>query len=313
MHDIAETSGPQPAGDQTPHVVMPWLVRLRWVSVVALAAAAWAAPRSGACGCRCRAAGRAAGGAGRHQRRARVPAALAGAAARSWSARAAGRRRPADRHPLPRRRADEPVQHRLPGRHHAGGRRARPPLGDGDWGVSMVAYGLTFFCHRPLEFIDPRPRSGMLTLHLSGMWVAFAAATGLIAYFVGRVSEALEQRERELGEARALTAQAASGWRRCSRSAPAPPTNWPRRSARFAPRRANWSGRSRGRVPRRRSPTPTTSAMIRAEVDRCTRVLDQLSGRAASGVGGRHRDRAPAAGRRPAISARRLAGRSGST
>ena len=47
----------------------------------------------------------------------------------------------------------------------------------------------------------------MLTLHLSGMWVAFAAATGLIAYFVGRVSEALAQRERELTDARAAAAK----------------------------------------------------------------------------------------------------------
>ena len=39
------------------------------------------------------------------------------------------------------------------------------------------------------------------------MWVAFAAATGLIAYFVGRVSEALAERERELTEARAAAAK----------------------------------------------------------------------------------------------------------
>ncbi|HTV01858.1 MAG TPA: hypothetical protein VMF13_15020 [Luteitalea sp.] len=34
--------------------------------------------------------------------------------------------------------------------------------------ASNIAYGLTFFHHRPLEFIDPSASGGMLTLHLSG-------------------------------------------------------------------------------------------------------------------------------------------------
>ena len=73
--------------------------------------------------------------------------------------------------------------------------------------VSVAAYGLTFFWHRPLEFADPTSSQRTMTLHLSGMWVALSAAAGLIAHFVGRVSEALEQRGAELAEARAATAR----------------------------------------------------------------------------------------------------------
>src|SRR5690606_22382117 len=51
---------------------------------------------------------------------------------------------------------------------------------------------------KPGAIQDHASSTALLTLHLSGMWVAFAAATGLIAYFVGRVSESLAEREREL-------------------------------------------------------------------------------------------------------------------
>ncbi|MES1256487.1 MAG: hypothetical protein ABUS56_12800 [Acidobacteriota bacterium] len=38
-----QSASPGAPADQALHVVMPWLVRLRWVSVLALGAAAWAA------------------------------------------------------------------------------------------------------------------------------------------------------------------------------------------------------------------------------------------------------------------------------
>jgi two-component system sensor histidine kinase RegB len=147
--------------------------------------------------------------------------------------------------------------------------------------VSNVAYGLTFFYHRPLEFIDPAHSGHLLPLHLSGMWVAFAAATGLIAYFVGRVSEALTQREQELTAARAAAAK----------------------SERLAALFALGAGAAHelatplstirtaaGELERAMSrPEPGRSGIdgdyitiIRDELDRCARVLDQLSGRAAS-------------------------------
>ncbi|MES1256488.1 MAG: CopG family transcriptional regulator [Acidobacteriota bacterium] len=119
-------------------------------------------------------------------------------------------------------------------------------MGDIALGVlSNVAYRLTFYFNRPLEFVDPAFSSRVMTLHLSGMRVALAAATGLIAYFVGRVSEALSHRERELTEARTAAA----------------------RSERMAGRAASTAS------------VYEYVAIIRGEVDRCGSALDQLSGR----------------------------------
>jgi two-component system sensor histidine kinase RegB len=186
---------------------MPWLVRLRWASVIALAAAAWAAYIFW---------------------RVRLPilplAALLAALAATNAALAFQLRSPA-----PRRAVVGGVLlidvGLLTGILYLVGGPINPfsivylvgitvaavALGY-RWAIALgllsnAAYGLTFFYHRPLEFIDPSGSSAVLTLHLSGMWVAFAAATGLIAYFVGRVSEALAQRERELTEARASVAK----------------------------------------------------------------------------------------------------------
>jgi two-component system sensor histidine kinase RegB len=145
--------------------------------------------------------------------------------------------------------------------------------------VSNVAYGLTFAYNRPFQFSDPNASGGLLALHLYGMWVALAAAAGLIAYFVSRIAEALEQRERELTLSRAAAA----------------------RSERLAALFALGAGAAhelatplstirtaaieleRTLVAQPGAPPGADDyvAVIRSEVDRCTTVLDGLSGRAA--------------------------------
>jgi two-component system sensor histidine kinase RegB len=280
MHTTAKDPPARGASDQTPHVVMPWLVRLRWASVIALAAAAWAAHTFW---------------------RVRLPivplVALLIALAATNAALAFQLRSPAPRRIVVGGALLVDVG-LLTGILYLVGGPLNPfgivylvgitvaavALGY-RWAIALgvlsnLAYGLTFFYHRPLEFIDPSGSSAVLTLHLSGMWVAFAAATGLIAYFVGRVSESLAQRERELTEARASAAK----------------------SERLAALFALGAGAAHelatplstirtaaGELERdmtRRSDRPTGDAdyiaIIRNEVDRCTQVLDQLSGRAAA-------------------------------
>src|SRR5262245_15454591 len=73
--------------------------------------------------------------------------------------------------------------------------------------LSIGAYGFTFFHYRPLEFSDSESSQHVRTLHLAGMWVAFVAAAVLIAHFVSRVSEALDRRSRELVAARHAAAR----------------------------------------------------------------------------------------------------------
>ena len=284
MATFTRLDGPRPDADHTPHVVMPWLVRLRWVSVLALAAAAWAAHTYW---------------------RVRLPigplVALLAALVVTNAALAFQLRSP-----VPRRNVvggallvDVGL---LTGILYLVGGPINPfsivylvgitvaavALGH-RWAIALgivsnLAYGFTFFYHRPLEFRDPSFSGAVLTLHLSGMWVAFAAATGLIAYFVGRVSEALAQRERELTETRAVAAK----------------------SERLAALFALGAGAAhelatplstistaageleRAMLQRHLALGASESdyiSLIRSEVGRCTRVLDQLSGRAAATSG----------------------------
>jgi two-component system sensor histidine kinase RegB len=111
------------------------------------------------------------------------------------------------------------------------------------------------------------------------MWVAFAAATGLIAYFVGRVSESLAQRERELTEARASAAKSERLAALFALGAGAAhELATPLSTIRTA------AGELERTLARPSSSSATGNgeyiAIIREEVDRCTSVLDQLSGRA---------------------------------
>ena len=46
--------------------------------------------------------------------------------------------------------------------------------------VSVAAYGLTFFWHRPLAFGDATSSQHTMTLHLSGMWVALSAPSTML-------------------------------------------------------------------------------------------------------------------------------------
>ncbi len=268
-----------PTRPTTSHVVLPWVVRLRWVSLAALAAAGWAAAVFW---------------------RVRLPemaivllAALAATnAALTLQLRA----------PAPRRGAIGAVLlldvGLLTGILYLVGGSLNPfsiiylvgitlaavALGH-RWAiaiaiVSNAAYALIFFYSRPLEFTDPMYSGRVMTLHLSGMWVALTAASGLIAHFVSRVSEALERREAELTDARAAAARSDRLAALLSLGAGA--------AHELATPLSTISTAATELVQQLRpgSTTPESAtryaAMIRGEVDRCKTVLDQLSGRASS-------------------------------
>ena len=259
---------------------MPWLVRLRWASVAALAAAAWAAHTFW---------------------RVRLPVvpliALLAALAATNAALTFQLRSPA-----PRRSVIGGVLlvdvGLLTGILYLVGGPLNPfsivylvgitvaavALGQ-RWALvlgvlSNLAYGFTFLYHRPLEFIDESFSSRVLTLHLSGMWVAFAAATGLIAYFVGRVSQALAERERELTEARAAAARSerlAALFSLGAGAAHELATPLSTISTAAVELERTMIRRGEGDAPE-----AEYIRLIRGEVGRCTTVLDQLSGRAAA-------------------------------
>lgn len=265
--------------DQTPHVVLPWLISLRWMSLVALAAGAWA---------------------GSTLWRVALPvgpliillAALAATnAALTFQLRS----------PAPRRDVVGLVLlvdvALLTGILHLAGGPLNPfsivylvgitiaavSLGH-QWAVvialaSNLGYLLTFQWHRPLVFTDPAFSGRVLTLHTSGMWVAFAAATALIAHFVARVSESLAQREHELAEARAAAARSERLAALLSLGAGAAhELATPLSTISTAAAELEWSIKNQAPAPIAAEYATT----IRHEIARCTNILDQLSGRAAS-------------------------------
>lgn len=145
--------------------------------------------------------------------------------------------------------------------------------------VSVALYAIPFNIYQPLEYTDARSSQYALTLHLAGMWVALSAAAVLIAYFVGRVSEALEQRERELIATRraAETSERLAALLSLGAGAAhelATPLSSIRTAAAELERETEASDRERM--------ADDYLGVIRREIDRCTHVLDQLSGRAAS-------------------------------
>jgi two-component system, sensor histidine kinase RegB len=68
--------------------------------------------------------------------------------------------------------------------------------------LSAGSFALLFVRHEYLA--DVEQHMEQMRLHVQGMWVAYALTAGLTVYFVGRVRQALAQREAELDAAREL-------------------------------------------------------------------------------------------------------------
>jgi len=148
--------------------------------------------------------------------------------------------------------------------------------------ASTVAYGLLFIEARDVDFVDPVFGIYMFRLHLWGMWAVVAASAGLIAYFVSRMSAELERRERQLAEARAEAARSERLAALFSLGAGAAhelatPLSTIQTAAGELERALQASGAEDATM----RYTDYVVA-IRREVERCTNVLDQLSGRAGS-------------------------------
>lgn len=64
--------------------------------------------------------------------------------------------------------------------------------------LSIFGYGMLFFFHVPVPELEGHHPGNNFEVHLVGMWIAFVAAAFLIAVLVGKVSESLRNHEREL-------------------------------------------------------------------------------------------------------------------
>ena len=151
--------------------------------------------------------------------------------------------------------------------------------------MSISGFGLLFFFNvhvHSLAHMDHGAGSG-LSLHLVGMWVAFAITAGLIAAFVGRITEALRQRDAELVNLRDLTArQTRLAALTTLAAGVAHELGTPLGTIAIAAKELQRAAEAMG---------PETlgiiqdAALIRGEVNRCRRILDQMAGPSGATLG----------------------------
>jgi two-component system sensor histidine kinase RegB len=143
--------------------------------------------------------------------------------------------------------------------------------------LSIAGFGLLFFFNvhvHSLAHMDHGGEGG-LSLHLVGMWVAFAITAGLIAAFVGRVTEALRQRDEELAALRDLTArQSRLAALTTLAAGVAHELGTPLGTIAVAAKELQRTADALGADA---SDIAQDAALIREEVGRCRRILDQMA------------------------------------
>ncbi len=143
-------------------------------------------------------------------------------------------------------------------------------------GFSAAGLGLLVYWH--LRELDPvHHRLNDFPTHLFTMWIAVATTAELVAYFVIQASDALARREAEL---EAMRHRAAKNERLVSlttlAAGAAHELSTPLATIALASRELEHAANARGTVP----DLAEDARLIRAEVDRCQAILDQMSGRA---------------------------------
>lgn len=150
--------------------------------------------------------------------------------------------------------------------------------------LAVACYGVLFFAAVPLDLARGHHEGAGLSLHLQGMWWAFCVATGLTAYFVVKLSKALETRDAEIAEVReraarnerlaSLTTLAAGAAHELGTplaTIAVAATEIERALARLPPGSAG--------------PLLEDARLIRSELQRCRRILDDLAARAGENAG----------------------------
>lgn len=143
--------------------------------------------------------------------------------------------------------------------------------------LSISGFGMLFFWNvhvHSLAHMDHGAEGGV-SLHLIGMWVAFAITAGLIAAFVGRVTEALRQRDEELAALRDLAArQTRLAALTTLAAGVAHELGTPLGTIAVAAKELERGAKTLGADG---TELAQDAALIRGEVGRCRRILDQMA------------------------------------
>jgi len=149
-------------------------------------------------------------------------------------------------------------------------------------GLSVAGFAFLFPVHVRVAVFESHHTNEGFSVHLAGMWIAFAAASVVITLFIGKVSEALRKREQE---ALSLRDQAARDERLALivslAAGAAHELGTPLGTIAVVSKDLELYAES---VLRNRE-VAAEARLIRSEVDRCSRILQQMSVRGAEPVG----------------------------
>ena len=149
-------------------------------------------------------------------------------------------------------------------------------------GLSVACFAFLFPVHMIVPVFEAHHTSQGFSVHLAGMWIAFAAASLVITVFIGKVSEALRKREQET---LSLRDQAARDERLASivtlAAGAAHELGTPLSTIAVATKDLELYATDVLRNPE----VAEEARLIRSEVDRCRRILQQMSARGAQPLG----------------------------
>ena len=148
--------------------------------------------------------------------------------------------------------------------------------------LSTMCFGFLFFVHAPSAAFQTHHMEYGLSSHLAGMWMAFVSAAALIAYFTGKIADTLRAREQEVlmlqdqvarNERLASLATLAAGAAHELGTPLGTIAVVARELERYATNVAN------------NQAVLEDAQLIRSQVDRCRRILDQMSVESAEPAG----------------------------
>jgi two-component system sensor histidine kinase RegB len=143
--------------------------------------------------------------------------------------------------------------------------------------LSIAGFGILFIWNVHIHSLSHMNHGGGdgISLHLVGMWVAFAITAALIAAFVGLVTEALRQRDEELTALRDLSArQSRLAALTTLAAGVAHELGTPLGTIAVAAKELQRTAEDLGLMG---SAIADDAALIREEVGRCRRILDQMA------------------------------------
>jgi two-component system sensor histidine kinase RegB len=149
-------------------------------------------------------------------------------------------------------------------------------------GLSILGFASLFWAHVRVPVFERHHDSQGFSIHLVGMWIAFAVGALLISVFIGKVSEALRRQEQEalqfqqrLGHHERLAAIATLA------AGAAHELGTPLATIAVVSRELELCGKAMGKD----QSIADDARLIRAEVERCSEILRQMSGQGGEPVG----------------------------